>query len=134
MKEEQRKHQKEKTKLFGLKHEDEKRLHPHALKRFNDWKAKIFNEVPQLEQITLDEVSADINIYLNDGEKSRAVKMEDNVSEWLRKCIDIGTGYSPYPYDSWVTSDMCGLKSLIIKAYKAKAEKLEAERKEKEGR
>jgi hypothetical protein len=132
MKEEQGRQENEKTEIFGLKHEDEKRLHPYALKRFNDWKAEVFNEVPQLEQLTIDEFNAHINTYLNETEKDRAAKHKQNMLEWLRKCTNIVEGYSPYPYDRWVISDMSGLRSLIQKAYKARAEKLEAERKEKE--
>jgi hypothetical protein len=139
MKQEQGRQQNEKTEIsssgiFYLNPEYEKRLHPHTLKRFNDWKAEIINEVPELEQLTIDKFNTDMNTYLNDEEKSRAVKYRDNVSKWLGKCIDIGNGYSHYSpvYDTSVISDMFGLKSLINKAYKARAERIEAERKEKE--
>ncbi len=133
MEEEQDQHQNEKTKIFGLTHEDEKRLSPYALKRFNDWKAEIIREVPQLEQLTLDEFNADINTYLNDDEKSWAAKHTGNISEWLRKCLDIGNGYSPYPYDRWIISSMSELKKSIKTAYerKGKAEKEKAEAEEK---
>jgi len=135
MKEEQWQHQNEKPKFFGLKHEDEKRLHPHALKRFNDWKAEIIREVPQLDHLDIHEINADINTHLKDTEKDWAAKHKDNISAWLWKCIDIGKGYSCYSpvYDTSVISDMYGLKRLVKTAYesKAKAEKKKAEAEEK---
>ena len=138
MKEEQRQ-QNEKTEIsscgiFSLNPEYEKRLHPHALKRFSDWKAEIIHEVPQLEQLIIDEFNADINIYLNDDEKSRAVKLRDNISKWLRKCLDIGNEYSRYSpvYDTSVISDMCGLKRLVKTAYEHKEEKTKEEERKRE--
>ena len=101
MKEEQGQQQNEKTEIslaeiFFLNPEDEKRLHPHALKRFNDFSTEIFNEVPQLEHLNIDEINTDLNTHLNDNEQAWNAKYRDNVSEWLGKCMDIGNGYSRY--------------------------------------
>ena len=137
MKEEQGRQQNEKTKFFGLKHEDEKRLHPHALKRFDDFRTEISGEIPQLEQLTISEINAEINANLNDEEQARAAKYRGNILEWLWKCIDIGNGYSRYSpvYDTSVISDMSGLKQLVKTAYERKEEKTkEEERKREENR
>ena len=142
MKEEQGQHQNEKTEIslaeiFLLNPEDEKRLHPHALKRLNDFKVEIFNDVPQLEQLTVDEFNADLNTYLNDNEQAWNAKYRDNVSEWLGKCIDIGNGYSRYSpvYAGWIISSMSELKRLFKTAYERKEEKArEEERKREEDR
>ena len=129
MKKEQGQRQNEKTIFFGLKNEDEKRLHPHALKRFNDWKAEIVREMPQLDHLDTHEINADINACLDDDEKARAAKHKDNISEWLYKCTNIGKGYSRYSpaYDTSVISDMFGLKRLIKTAYECKEAKAKAE-------
>ncbi len=115
--------------------EYEKRLHPYALKCFNDWKAEIFHEVPQLEQLTVDEFNADINTYLKDTEKDWAAKYRDNVSEWLGKCTDIVDDCSPYPYATWVIHPMSELKRLVKAVYERKEEQTrEEERKREEDR
>ena len=141
MKDEQGQHQDEKTEIslaaiFILNPEDEKRLHPYALKCFNDWKAEIFNEVPQLEQLTIDEINTNINTYLNNDEQARANEYLDNISKWLGKCSDIGNNYSPYPYATWITHSMSEFKHLVKTAYKRKEksekEKAEAEEKDRQ--
>ena len=120
MKEEQGRQQNEKTEIslaaiFFINPEEEKRLHPHALKRFNDFRTEIYNRLPQLEHLTIDEINTDLNTHLNEDEKARAAKYKDNISKWLRKCLDIGNGYSRYSpvYDTSVLSDMYGLKQLV---------------------
>jgi len=139
MNEEQGRQEVEKTEIslaeiLFLNPEDEKKLHPHALKRFDDWRKEIFNEVPHPEKLTIDEFNADINTYLNDADKAKAAKYRDNVSTWLGKCIDIGNVYSRYSpvYDTSVISDMSGLKQLVKTAYERKEEKAREEERERE--
>lgn len=121
------------AEIFSLNPEIKKGLHPYASKCFNNWREEIFNEVPQLEELTIGEVDADINTYLNEAEKGWATKYKDNILEWLWKCTNIGEGYSPYPYATWVISAMSSLKSLIQKAYQTKGEEArEKERKQQE--
>lgn len=43
------------AEIFALKPEDESRIHPRARKYFNEWRAKILREVPQLEQLHISE-------------------------------------------------------------------------------
>jgi len=133
--EEQERQQNEKTEISLVKILDpeiKKGLHPHALHRFMEWLQGIFTEVPQLKQLTIGEVDADLNTYLNDADKAWAKKYKEGILEWLWKCTNLGEGYSRYSpvYDTSVISDMFGLKSLIRKAYEARAEKLEAERRQ----
>ncbi|MFC2013457.1 hypothetical protein ACFLU8_01005 [Chloroflexota bacterium] len=140
MKEEQGRQQNEKAEvslaeIFFLGPEDEKRLHLYALKRFNDWKAEIFNKVPQLEHLTIDEINTDLNTHLNDNEQAWNAKYRDNILEWLGKCFDIGNNYSPYPYATWITHSMYEFKRLVKTAYERKEEKArEEERKREEDR
>ncbi len=138
MEEEQERQQNEKTEIslaeiFFLNPEIKKGLHPHAAERHYEWLIEVFQEIAQLtgdgEKVNVD---ADLDTYLTDGDKAWAKKYKEGILEWRHKCTNIGKGYSPYPYTTWVTSDMFGLKSLIRKAYEARAEKLEAERKQRE--
>jgi len=130
--EEQERYRNEKTEIFFLNPEIKKGLHLYAAERYYKWLAEVFQEIAQLTTEERVNADADINTYLNDDDKAQVEKYKQNILEWLYKCTNIGGGYSPYPYDRWVTSDMFGLKSLIKKAYKARAEKLEAERKQRE--
>jgi len=130
--EEQERYRNEKTEIFFLNPEIKKGLHLYAAERYYKWLAEVFQEIAQLTTEERVNADADINTYLNDDDKAQVEKYKQNILEWLYKCTNIGGGYSPYPYDRWVTPDMFGLKSLIKKAYKARAEKLEAERKQRE--
>jgi len=121
------------AEILVLNPEVKEGLHPHAAIRYYEWLAEVFQEIAQLtgdgEKVNVD---ADLDTYLNDADKAWAKKYKEGILEWRHKCTNIGKGYSPYPYATWVTSDMFGLKSLIRKAYEARAEKLEAERKQRE--
>ncbi len=137
MKEEQGLQQNEKTEIplaeiLFLNPEIKKGLHPYAAECYYKWLVEVFDEISQLTTDEKVNVDVDLDTYLNDADKALVKKYKQNILEWLHKCTNIGGGYSPYPYDRWVTSNMIGLKSLIKKAYKARAEKLEAERKERE--
>jgi hypothetical protein len=118
------------AEIFFLNPKTKKGLHPHAAERYYEWLTEVFKEIDQLtgdsEKVNVD---ADLDTYLNDDDKAWAKKYKEGILEWRHKCTNIGKGYSPYPYNTFVTSDMFGLRSLIRKAYKARAEKLEAERK-----
>ena len=131
MNEEQGRQEPEKTEIylaeiFSPNPEDEKKLSPHVLKRFDEFRKGIFNELPQLGQLTIAEFNADINTYLNDDEMARAAKYRDNISEWLRECIDIGNGYSPF-YAGRIISPMSELKRLVKTAYERKEVKTREE-------
>jgi hypothetical protein len=118
------------AEIFFLNPETKKGLHSHAAERYYEWLTEVFKEIDQLtgdgEKVN---VGADLDTYLNDDDKTWAMKYKEGILEWRHKCTNIDKGYSPYPYNTCVTSDMFGLRSLIRKAYKARAEKLEAERK-----
>ena len=111
------------AEIFALKSEDEKKLHSYALKRFNDWKVALLDEVPQLYQLDIDAVNADINTYLSEEEKARVKKHKADITEWLSKCTNIGDGYSPCPYSTEVIYPMSELRQLVKTAYKRKEEK-----------
>ena len=111
------------AEILALKPEDENRIHPYALKRFNDWKVDLLREVPQLPQLDMDGINADINTYLSEEEKARVTKHKADIAEWLWKCTDIGDGYSPYPYSTWVIHPMSELRQLVKTAYKRKDKK-----------
>jgi len=94
------------AEIFSLKPEDEKKLHPYALKRLSDWRADILHEVPQLQQLDIDEITADANAFQNTAEKAKASKCKAELGEWLKSCMAIGDNYSPYPYDTNVIDAM----------------------------
>ena len=120
------------AKILVLKPDDEKRVHPYALKRLSDWRAEILHDIPQLDQLEIDEINADVNAQLNEDERARARKCIADVMEYLKICMDIGDGYSPYPYSTWVIQPMSELKSLLKKVYQCKEEKAETEHRKKE--
>lgn len=121
------------AEIFILNPEIKKGIHLHAAIRHNEWLIKIYGELAKLS-VGKTDLNADINTYLNDTDKDRVEKCKEVILEWLWKCTNIGTGYSPYSpvYADWVISPMIELKSLIIKAYQAKTKKLETERKQRE--
>jgi len=54
------------------------KLHPHALKRLEEWQAEVKQEIPQLVELTLEQINADLSRYLEDTEKTR-IKKGDRV-------------------------------------------------------
>lgn len=124
------------AEIFGLRPEDEKRIHPYVLQCFFDWRGEILREVPQLGQLDMNEVDADIDVYLTDDEKARGVKHWANIAEWLWKYADIGDGYSPYLYpdSALVHYHMSEFKSLLKKVYRCKVEEAQKEQREREER
>jgi len=120
------------SEILTLSPEDERRIHPHALKRFNDWRADILREVPLAGEYSIDEFNADLSIYLDDEEKARAMEYKAQIGGWLRKCIDLGDWPSPYPYSTWVVQSMSELKRLVKIAYERKVVKAEDEQRKRE--
>ncbi|MFC1969503.1 hypothetical protein ACFLVF_03345 [Chloroflexota bacterium] len=116
----------------------EREIHPHALRRYKEWKASVQCEIP-LEELN----NSDLNMFLCEGEKRTFQNCMDEIGEWLMNCRGIEDGYSPYPYDADVIGPMFEVKSLLKRVYQLKAikakeeqrrreEKAEAERREKE--
>jgi len=114
--------------LFDLKPEDKARLNPHALERFNNWQDRIMRELPQLRQLSIEQLNADLNTYLHDNEQVEFSKCVADIAGWLSKCMDTGDRYFPYAYDTQVIDPMSRIESLIIEAY----QRAEAERRKKE--
>ncbi len=119
------------AEIFILSPEIKRGLYLHAAIRYSEWLIEMCKELVKLG-VGETNLNADINTYLNEPEKDRAEKCKEAILEWLWKCTNIGTGYSSYPYATWVISPMIEFKSLIIKAYQAKTKKLETERKQRE--
>jgi hypothetical protein len=118
--------------LFGLTPDDERRLHPHALAKFNRWRTDILTEVPQLRTFKVDEITADLDTYLDDNQRARLRQCFARIVDWLSKCMDLGEGHYSYAYAKWVTDPMIDVKWLIKKAYGLKVEKVEMEQRKRE--
>ena len=69
--------------MLSLKPEDEKSLHPEALKWFNARRAEIQFEVP-LEELSDD----DLNTFLSDDEKREFIRCKDEIAKGLYGCIN----------------------------------------------
>jgi len=108
------------TEIFGLKPEYKERLNSYALKRFNDWQEHILSKAPQLRQLTIEQLNADLDTYLHDDEKVEFGKCVADIAGWLSKCMDTGDKYLPFAYDRQVIDPMIRIESLIIEAYQAK--------------
>jgi len=116
------------TDIFSLGSKHKERLTPHALKRFNDWQERILTEVPQVRQLTTEQLDTHLDSYLRDDEKVEFNKCVDDIAEWLFKCMDVGDRYFPCAYDTEVIDPMPRIQSLIRQAY----QRSEAERRKKE--
>jgi len=108
------------TEVFGLGPEYKGRLNPGALKRFSDWQERILTEVPQIRQLTEEQLNADLDTYLHENEKVEFRKCVADMAGWLSKCMDTGDRYIPYAYATQVIDPMIRIESLIIEAYQAK--------------
>ena len=69
--------------ILSLKPEDEKSLHPEALKWFNTRRSEIQFEVP-LEELSDD----DLNTFLSDDEKREFIRCKDEIAKGLHGCIN----------------------------------------------
>jgi hypothetical protein len=108
------------TGVLSLEPEYKERLNHHALKRFNDWQEHILSKVPQLRQLTVEQLNADLDTYLHDNEKVEFSKCVADIAGWLSKCMDTGDRYCRYAYDTQVIDPMDQVELLTIKAYQAK--------------
>jgi hypothetical protein len=114
--------------ILSLKPEDEKRLNPHAMKRFNDWQDRILRQVPRLSQLSIEQTRADLRTHLHDNELAEFPKWLSAVTRWLSECMDTGDRYFPYAYDTRVIDPMSRVESLIVRAYqRAEEERLKKE-------
>lgn len=69
--------------ILSLKPEDEKRLHPEALKWFIEQRGTIQREVP-LEELSDD----DLNTFLSDDEKHEFIMCKNEIAKGLNGCIN----------------------------------------------
>ena len=106
--------------ILSLKPEDEKRLNPHALKRFNDWQDRIMRQAPQLGQLSIEQTRADLRTHLHDNELAEYSKCLSDITRWLSECMDTGDRYFPHAYDTQVITPMSRVESLIVRAYQLK--------------
>ena len=113
------------VEILSLKPEDKQRLHSYALKRFDDWRDCILSKAPQLRQLSIEQLGADLNAYLNANEMVELNNCLDDVIRWLAGCMDAGDGYFPYAYDTQVITPMSRVEYLIMKAYRAKEDEEE---------
>ena len=86
------------AEMLSLKPEDEKSLHPQALKWFNARRAEIQFEVP-LQELSDD----DLNTFLSDDEKREFIRCKDEIAKGLHGCINKDT-VSP---DSMTNATIC---------------------------
>ena len=75
------------SEMLSLKPEDEKSLHPEALKWFNARRAEIHFEVP-LEELSDD----DLNTFLSNDEKRELIRCKDEIAKGLYGCINKDAG------------------------------------------
>lgn len=124
------------AEILTLKPEDEKSLHPEALKWFNAWRTEIQFEVP-LEDFSGD----DLNNFLSDDEKHEFMRLMNEIANGLATCMNIRDKASTDPLAKASTdltvltfevnslTAMHSIKLLLKKAY---ARKREEQRKQEE--
>lgn len=76
------------VQILSLKPEDEERLNSHALKRFNDWQDRIMREAPQIRQLSIEQMKADLDTYLYDNEKGEFNECLADITKWLSGCMN----------------------------------------------
>ena len=108
------------TEILSLKPQDKERLNFYALERFIDWQDRIIREVPQLRQLNIEQIRADLDTYLYDNKRVEFNNCLADITRWLSGCMDTGDGYFPYAYYTRVIDPMFRVRSLLIKAYQAK--------------
>lgn len=113
------------TEILSLKPQDKERLNSHALERYIDWHDQIISKVPQLRQLSIQQIEKDLATYLDDDEIAEFNKCLADVKRWLSGCMDTGGGYFPYAYATWVVTPMLQIEYLVVKAYRAKANEKE---------
>jgi hypothetical protein len=108
------------TEILSLEPEDKERLNSHALERLNEWQQTILSRVPQLRQLSEDQVAEDLVTYLDENEIAEFQECFADMRRWLSECMDIGDGYNPCAYATWVITTMSRVEQLVAKAYRAK--------------
>ena len=98
-----------------------KKLHPHALKRLEEWRAEIKQKIPEVAELTMEEINADVSRYLEDAERTELQRYHDEILRWLGSCIGVD-GSSPYSpiCATWVITSMFNFVWLLQKAYERK--------------
>ncbi len=81
--------------ILSLKPEDKERLNSYAPERFDDWQDRIVREVPQLSQLNIEQIRANLDTYLHDSKKVEFNSYLADISRWPLMCMDIGDGYFP---------------------------------------
>ena len=112
------------AELIGFKHEDIKRLPEGALEGLYDHWNEVKKEVPQLDGLTANEISAEIAMYLKPSDKERLQKRQEAIVKFLQKCVN-SDDYSPQYTSYW--SDMIDLKYLLKEVYHQKKVKAKEE-------
>jgi hypothetical protein len=106
--------------ILSLKPEDKERLNSYALGRLNEWQGRILSRVPQLRQLSEDQVAEDLVTYLDENEIAEFQECFADMRRWLSECMDTGDGYNPCAYATWVITTMSRVEQLVAKAYRAK--------------
>jgi molecular chaperone DnaK (HSP70) len=105
------------TEILSLKSEDKERLNSHALERMNEWERRILSRVPQLRQLSEEQVTNDLATYLDENEIAEFQKCLADIRQWLSECMDTGDRYFSYAYATWVVTPMSRAENLVAKAY-----------------
>ena len=114
--------------IISLKPEDKERLNSHALERLNDWHGEVLSKVPQLRELSADQLKNDLGAHLAEHEIAELNECLATIRGWIYECMDTGGRYFPRAYDTHVIASMSRIKSLIIETY----QKAEEERRQKE--
>ena len=113
------------VEILSLKPEDKERLNSYALGRLNEWQERILSRVPQLRQLSEEQVTKDLATYLDENEIAQFQKCLADIRQWLSQCMDTGDRYNPYAYSTWVVTTMSRVEQLVAKAYQAKEDEKE---------
>lgn len=100
-------------------------LYPFAQERFNGWMKELHEEIPELEELTIEQIVEDLNNHLDDNKKNSAIKYEETVKGWLYECIDRGDELKST--NSVPSADMSSLKGLLKTVYGQKEEEARKE-------
>ncbi len=129
------------TGILSLTPEDEKRLHPEALKWFNDRRADIKTWVP-LEDLNDD----DLNAFLSPDEKVEFLKEKYGLTKALYTCLDMNsnpqqgtesnivTGFTLLSFQANLLVPMNRIGLLLKKIYQRKEDKARQEQRERDQR
>ncbi len=125
--------------ILNIKSEDANKLHPEALKWFNDQRAAIECEVA-LDELTND----DLHAFLSDDEKREFIRRKEEITRGLASCMDIvgaarhgplgdaTIGLTVLRFQVESLSPMHTIESLLKAVYKRKVEKGKEEQKRRQ--